>query len=71
MRISSYAPGSSMLGYAVAFGGDGAPAFDGVTVSFVATAVPEPASLLMLGAGVAALVARRSLRTSAHRSSAA
>jgi hypothetical protein len=57
--ISSYPSSSSMIGYAVEFGGTVAPWLDGLSVSFTAQPVPEPGSLLMLGAGVAALLARR------------
>lgn len=59
LRLLDYPPNSSMLGYSVEFGGTVAPWFEGVTVTFEATPVPEPASLLMLGTGIAALLARR------------
>lgn len=59
LTVQDYPSSSSMLGYAMEFGGTVAPFYDGVTVSFTAAAVPEPAAWLLMGAGVAALLARR------------
>lgn len=59
LNAANFLSPSSMLGYAVEFGGTVAPWLDGMTVSFVATPVSEPASLWLLGLGVAAVVARR------------
>lgn len=50
--LSSYPPGSSMLGYAAEFGGSVSPGFEGLTLSFHAVAVPEPGVWLMLGLGL-------------------
>lgn len=59
LRLSSYPASSSMLGYAVEFGGTVSPQFDGLTLSFNAVAVPEPGAGLLLAAGIAALCLRR------------
>lgn len=59
VRVTSYPSSSSMLGYAVEYGGAVSPQFDGLTLSFHAVAVPEPAAVLLFGAGMALLVLRR------------
>lgn len=59
LRLSSYPSSSSMLGYAVEFGGTVSPQFDGLTLSFNAVAVPEPGAGLLLAAGLAVVLKRR------------
>ncbi len=67
LRLTSYPSSSSMLGYAVEYGGAVSPQFDGLTLSFHALAVPEPAGALLFGAGLAllALGRRRAARDKA------
>lgn len=57
--VSAYPAGSSMLGYALEYGGEVAPWLGGLTVGFNALAVPEPGTALLFAAGVAALLRRR------------
>lgn len=57
--VDAYPSSSSMLGYALEYGGTVAPVFDGLTVTFSAVAVPEPATGLLAAAGVLALGALR------------
>lgn len=59
VRLSSYPPGSSMLGYALEYGGDVSPQFDGLSFSFSAAAVPEPSALWLFAAGALLLAGRR------------
>lgn len=55
VRINSYPPGSSMLGFAAEFGGSVSPGFKGLTLSFNAVAVPESGTWLLMGLGLAVL----------------
>ncbi len=58
VRISDYPSSSSMLGYALEFGGDVAPFYRGLSMSFIAQAVPEPGALAMLGLGLGVVLLR-------------
>lgn len=59
LNLASYPSSSSMLGYAVEFGGSVSPQFDGLTLSFNAVAVPEPGAWALLLAGFAAIALKR------------
>ncbi|MBL8305561.1 MAG: hypothetical protein JNM33_02610 [Rubrivivax sp.] len=59
LNLASYPAGSSMLGYALEYGGTVSPAFDGLTLSFNAVAVPEPGAWLLLACGLVAVLRTR------------
>jgi len=67
LNLGSYPSSSSMLGYAVEFGGSVSPQFDGLTLSFNAVAVPEPGPWLLFGTVLAAVALRRATRVGLNR----